>query len=136
MIALRVRCSSAAVVLPALLFVQYLRTVAHFDGLVLLSEPNALKRSLAERWGAVAIDPSAGNLAEQVKEHSFGRGAELLIEASGSGPLFRDIPGLLRKQATVLLYGHWPLGSGAERDERRAIPRADARVAKRRVRRS
>ena len=89
-----------------LLFVQYLRNVAKFDGLVLLTEPNALKRSLAERWGAVTIDPTAGNLAEHVKELSSGRGAEILIEASGNGPLFRDIPGLLRKQASVLLYGH------------------------------
>ncbi len=89
-----------------LLFLQHLRAVANFDGLVLLSEPNALRRSLAERWGAVAIDPSAGDLTEQVIERSSGRGAEFLIEASGSGALFRDIPGLIRKQATVLLYGH------------------------------
>jgi threonine dehydrogenase-like Zn-dependent dehydrogenase len=89
-----------------LLFLQHLRAVAHFDGLILLSEPNALRRSLAERWGAVAIDPWAGDLTEQVMERSSGRGAELLIEASGSGALFRDIPGLIRKQATVLLYGH------------------------------
>ncbi|MDB4891407.1 MAG: Alcohol dehydrogenase GroES domain protein [Gemmatimonadetes bacterium] len=89
-----------------LLFLQHLRAVSNFDGLVLLSEPNAVRRSLAERWGAVAIDPSAGDLTEQVMERSSGRGAELLIEASGSGALFRDIPGSIRKQATVLLYGH------------------------------
>ena len=39
-------------------------------------------------------------------DQSSGRGAEILIEASGSGALFRDIPGLIRKQASVLLYGH------------------------------
>jgi L-iditol 2-dehydrogenase len=89
-----------------LLFVQHLRAVSNFDGLILLSEPNTLKRSLAERWGAVAIDPSEGDLTEQVMELSSGRGAEILIEASGSGALFFDMPGLIRKQATVLLYGH------------------------------
>lgn len=89
-----------------LLFVQYLRSVAGFDGLLLLSEPNALKRSLAERWGAISIDPGAGDLVEQVRERTTGRGVELLIEASGSGELFCAIPGLIRKQATMLLYGH------------------------------
>lgn len=89
-----------------LLFVQFLRSVMHFDGTVLVSEPNALKRSLAERWGAETIDPGAGGFVEAVRQRTGGRGVELLIEASGSGPLFRDIPSLIRKQATVLLYGH------------------------------
>ena len=89
-----------------LLFVQYLRNVAKFDGLVLVREPNALKRSLAERWGAVTIDPSAGDLAEQVKEHSSRSWRRDSHRGVGNGPLFRDIPGLLRKQASVLLYGH------------------------------
>jgi threonine dehydrogenase-like Zn-dependent dehydrogenase len=89
-----------------LLFLQHLRAVSNFDGLILLSEPNAIKRSLAERWGAVAIDPSAGDITEQVMERTSGRGAEVLIEASGSGALFLDIPGLIRKQASVVLYGH------------------------------
>ncbi len=93
-----------------LLFLQYLRAVSNFDGLVILSEPNALKRSLAEGWGAVTVDPSAGQVTEQVMERSSGRGAEILIEASGSGALFRDIPGLIRKQASVLLYGHGHTG--------------------------
>jgi L-iditol 2-dehydrogenase len=39
---------------------------------------------------------------------------DLLIDASGSGPLFRAIPGLIRKQATILLYGHGHGGEGLE----------------------
>ena len=39
-----------------------------------------------------------------------GRRVEYLIDASGVGSLFREIPGLLRKQATVLLYGHGHAG--------------------------
>jgi L-iditol 2-dehydrogenase len=93
-----------------LLFTQYLRSVAHFDGILLLSEPNPLKRTLAERFGAVALDPSTGDLAEQVRDRTNGRGIELLIEASGVGELFTVIPGLIRKQATVLLYGHGHVG--------------------------
>ena len=93
-----------------LLFLQYLRTEGKFDGVILVSEPNALKRSLAERWDAVAVDPTAVSLVDVIREHTHGRGVELLIEASGSGALFRDIPGLIRKQATILLYGHGHTG--------------------------
>jgi threonine dehydrogenase-like Zn-dependent dehydrogenase len=92
------------------LFLQYLRSEGRFAGVVIVSEPNALKRSLAERWGAVAVDPTAVSLVDAVKELTHGRGVELLIEASGSGALFRDMPGLIRKQATVLLYGHGHTG--------------------------
>jgi L-iditol 2-dehydrogenase len=93
-----------------LLFVQFLRNVAGYDGALLLSEPNALKRALAERWGAETIDPNASDLAEQVRDRTAGRGIELLIEASGAGDVFGAIPGLVRKQATILLYGHGHAG--------------------------
>jgi L-iditol 2-dehydrogenase len=89
-----------------LLFVQYLRNVLRFDGLLLLAEPNPTKRALAERFGAETIDPSAGDLVDAVAARTKGRRAELLIEATGSGALFASIHGLIRKQATVLLYGH------------------------------
>jgi L-iditol 2-dehydrogenase len=89
-----------------LLFVQYLRTVVGFDGLLLVSEPNAMKRALAERFGAEVLDPSHGALEEEVAERTNGRRIELLIDASGAGAVFTAIPGLIRKQATVLLYGH------------------------------
>jgi threonine dehydrogenase-like Zn-dependent dehydrogenase len=89
-----------------LLFVQYLRNVLGYDGVLLLSEPNATKRALAERFGAATIDPSRVDVVEAVAEHTQGRRAELLIEATGSGALFGVIPSLVRKQATILLYGH------------------------------
>jgi L-iditol 2-dehydrogenase len=78
--------------------------------LLLVSEPNVLKRSLAERFGAETVDPLAGDIAEQVRDRTAGRSIELLIEASGVGELFRVMPGLIRKQATVLLYGHGHAG--------------------------
>jgi L-iditol 2-dehydrogenase len=89
-----------------LLFIQYLRNVLHFDGLLMLAEPNARKRALAEQFGAETIDPSAVDLVDAVAERTSGRRAELLVEATGSGALFASIHGLIRKQATVLLYGH------------------------------
>ena len=93
-----------------LLFVQYLRSVLGFDGLLLVSEPNARKRALAERFGAETIDPGAVDLVEAVHERTRGRRAELVIEATGSGQVFASIAGLVRKQGTVLLYGHGHAG--------------------------
>lgn len=93
-----------------ILFVQYLRRVVGFDGRVIVSEPSAVRRSLVEQFGAETIDPTATDLVAEVAERTSGRRAELLIEASGAGPVFAMIPGLVRKQATVLLYGHGHAG--------------------------
>ena len=89
-----------------LLFVQYLRRILGFDGRLLVVEPNAKRRALAERFGAETVDPVAGDAADVVRERTHGRGAELVIEASGSGAALAGLPRLIRKQATVLLYGH------------------------------
>jgi len=89
-----------------LLFVQYLRNVLHFDGLLLVSDPNPRKRALAERFGAEPIDPVSTDLAAVVRERTGGRRAELLIEAAGAGAVYAMIPRLVRKQATVVMYGH------------------------------
>jgi len=94
-----------------LLFTQYLRNVLKFDGRLLVSEPNERKRALAESFGAEVIDPRAIDLMEAVAERTNGRRVEYLIEASGSGNSFTQIPGLIRKQATVLLYGHGYAGT-------------------------
>lgn len=94
-----------------LLFVQYLRRVLGYDGLVFVSEPNELKRKLAKRFGAdEVLDPRSVNLGDAVHERTGGRGVEYLIEASGQGNAFASIPTLIRKQATVLLYGHGHAG--------------------------
>jgi len=95
-----------------LLFTQYLRNVLGYEGFLLVSDPNARKRQLAKQLGAdVAIDPVGADLVEVVHEHTGGKGVEYLIEASGSGEVFRDMPGLICKQATVLLYGHGHTGT-------------------------
>jgi threonine dehydrogenase-like Zn-dependent dehydrogenase len=95
-----------------LLFTQYLRNVLGYEGFLLISDPNARKRDLAKSLGAdEAIDPIGSDLVEVVHEHTGGKGVEYLIEASGSGEVFRVMPGLIRKQATVLLYGHGHSGT-------------------------
>ena len=95
-----------------LLFTQYLRNVLGYEGLLFVSDPNARKRQLAKSLGAdEAIDPIASDLVELIHEHTGGKGVEYLIEASGSGEVFRYLPGLIRKQASVLLYGHGHAGT-------------------------
>ena len=95
-----------------LLFNQYLRNVLRYEGLLFVSDPNERKRQLAKQFGAdETIDPVGGDLVELVHEHTGGKGVEYLIEASGSGEVFRSMPGLIRKQAVVLLYGHGHAGT-------------------------
>ena len=95
-----------------LLFTQYLRNVLGYEGLLFVSDPNEHKRQLARSLGAdEAIDPGHSDLVEAIHEHTGGKGVEYLIEASGSGEVFRSMPGLIRKQATVLLYGHGHSGT-------------------------
>lgn len=89
-----------------LLFTQYLRNVLGFDGILLVSEPNARKRMLAAQFGVDVIDPQATDLVEAVAEKTKGRRVEYVIEASGAGQVFTIIPSVIRKQATLMLYGH------------------------------
>jgi L-iditol 2-dehydrogenase len=93
-----------------LLFIQYLRNVAGYDGLLMISEPNTKKRQLAAALGAEAIDPATTDLVSAVTELTGGRKVDYLIEATGSGKVLSMIPQLIRKQATVLLYGHGHTG--------------------------
>ena len=94
-----------------LLFTQYLRNVLSYQGLLIVSDPNEHKRQLAKNFGANEVIDPREELVETVREYTGGKGVEYLIEASGSGKVFRSIPGLIRKQATVLLYGHGHSGT-------------------------
>ena len=94
-----------------LMFVQYLRRVLGYDGLLLVSEPDENKRKLARHFSAdQVIDPGEHDAVEAVQDYTNGRGVDYLIEASGAGEVLAFIPGLIRKQATVLLYGHGHAG--------------------------
>jgi len=94
-----------------LLFTQYLRRVLNYAGQLLVSAPTEWKRTFASRFGADdVLDANDPDLAGAVGEKTGGRGVEYLIEASGAGQAITSMPGLIRKQATVLLYGHGHAG--------------------------
>jgi threonine dehydrogenase-like Zn-dependent dehydrogenase len=90
-----------------LLFTQYLRRVLKYDGLLLVSAPSEWKRKFAKDFGAdEVLDARDPDLANLVNDKTDGRGVEYLIEASGAGAVMVSMPGLIRKQATVMIYGH------------------------------
>ena len=93
-----------------LLFVQYLRNVIGFEGRLIVSEPEPGKRALAAGFGADVIDPSGGGFVDAVLERTSSRRADWVIDASGSARILLDLPGVMRKQATVVLYGHGHAG--------------------------
>jgi threonine dehydrogenase-like Zn-dependent dehydrogenase len=89
-----------------LLFLQYLRKVLNFDGLIMISDLRARNLELARQFGGAPIDVSKQSLIEAVQEMTRGERVHYLVEATGNPVMFELMPGVLRKQATVLLYGH------------------------------
>lgn len=108
----RVRTVLIAGAGPAgLLFLQYLRQVLGVTDRIIVSEPNAHRQGLATALGAdVVIDPLRVPLAEAVLEATDGRRAELVIDAAGVAQVFVDLPGLVRKQGSILMYAHGQSG--------------------------
>jgi threonine dehydrogenase-like Zn-dependent dehydrogenase len=89
-----------------LLFIQYLRNVKNFDGLILASDVREKNLELAKQFGATPVNASRPDLVEAVNEITHGERIHYLIEACGNSSIFEVMPGILRKQSTVLLYGH------------------------------
>lgn len=109
----RVKTALIAGAGPAgLLFLQHLRHVVGFEGRIIVSEPSATRQALARHYGADAVlNPLAEDVVDATLTLTGGRRVEYLIDASGSAHVFRQMPGLIRKQATVLLYAHGQSGA-------------------------
>lgn len=72
---------------------------------VIVSEPHARRRADSLRFGAsAAIDPSAGDFAEQVKAHTNGRGADVIVVATSYVPALQDSFGALAKSGRMMVY--------------------------------
>ena len=88
-----------------LLFVQYLRNVMGFDGDLFAADFQETKLELAAQFGAMPINVQKQDLVSEIQTRTEGKKLDCVIEATGSGSVFDDMPALLRRQATVLLYG-------------------------------
>ncbi|MGH9405918.1 MAG: zinc-dependent alcohol dehydrogenase [Terriglobia bacterium] len=88
-----------------LLFLQYLRSVKRFDGLIVISDLREKNLELARRFGGTPVNAPRENVVDAVADLTSGEGVEYLIESCGNAAVFELIPALLRKQGTILLYG-------------------------------
>lgn len=89
-----------------LLFLQYLRNVKQFDGLVLVSDIREKNLELVGQLGGTPINVARQDLTEAVRELTANERIHYLIEACGNSVVFEQVPSVLRKQGTLLLYGH------------------------------
>jgi threonine dehydrogenase-like Zn-dependent dehydrogenase len=64
------------------------------------------RRTLAERWGAIAFDPLAGDLALAVREH-VPAGVDRVIELSGAYPALQQAIRLAGPGGTVVAAGFY-----------------------------
>jgi L-iditol 2-dehydrogenase len=61
---------------------------------------------MAASLGADAVlDPTGGNLVEQVMDHTGGRGATLVLECSGSNGALSTMLDVVGKQGRIVLIG-------------------------------
>ncbi|WP_210479338.1 zinc-binding alcohol dehydrogenase [Naasia sp. SYSU D00948] len=85
-------------------------------GRVLLADPLAERRALAERLGAWrAVDPTAGSVAEQVRAVTENRGADVVIEISGSYQALHEAIRTVAYSSRVVVAGFFQGGAEALR---------------------
>ncbi len=73
---------------------------------ILVSDIVERKRSVARERGAdAAVDPASVYLADAVDAHTNGRGADVVIEASGARPAIEATTAVARRGGTVVLVG-------------------------------
>ena len=91
-----------------LLFLQYLRNVKGFDGLILITDLREKNLELARQFGGTAVNVSGLDLRQFIQETVPGGRVQYLIDACGASKMLAQIPGVLAKQGTVLFYasGH------------------------------
>jgi L-iditol 2-dehydrogenase len=73
---------------------------------VMVVEPQPYRRQLAQDLGAdVVMDPTAGDVVEQVLDHTGGRGATLVLECSGSDGALAATMDVVAKEGRIVLIG-------------------------------
>ncbi len=73
---------------------------------VIVVEPQPVRGQMARDLGAdVVIDPTAGDLVEQVLDRTDSRGATLVLECSGSNAALEATIDVVAKQGRIVLIG-------------------------------
>jgi L-iditol 2-dehydrogenase len=76
---------------------------------VILSEPSAMRRGMAERFQPdVVVDPALEDAVEAVRRATDGRGADVAICANPVAATHAQAVELVRKRGTVVLFGGAP----------------------------
>lgn len=79
---------------------------------VIVSEPDASRRKVAERMGAdELVNPFDEGFADKVAAMTDGVGPDVVIEAVGSIPTYEAAVSLVRRGGRVLAYGAAPQGA-------------------------
>ena len=78
----------------------------HFDGQIFVADVNPVRLKLVAAFGGIPLQSENSELVQEVVERTHGEKIHLIVEATGAGAVFRFLPTLLRKQGTVVLYGH------------------------------
>ena len=74
---------------------------------VVIVEPQPYRRNMAADLGADhVVDPSEGDVVEQVMDHTNGRGASLVLECSGSNGALAATIDVVAKGGRVVFIGH------------------------------
>jgi L-iditol 2-dehydrogenase len=85
--------------------------------LIIVSEPNPLRRDAALKAGAdMAVDPASEDLFVRVKSATRGLGVDVAIVAIGVPSLANDALRLIRHRGRVSLFAGFPKGVQAELD--------------------
>jgi L-iditol 2-dehydrogenase len=78
-------------------------------GPIIVSEPEGLRRAVAERWGAdIVLDPGRDDVRGSVMDATDGYGADAVIVSVGIADLVPDSIQLARAQGIVNLFAGFP----------------------------
>lgn len=72
---------------------------------IIVSEPHELRRKLAKELGAIVVNPQKEDLEKIVMENSFGRGADIAIDACGYPEVIKEAMDLVRPGAKISTFG-------------------------------
>ena len=85
--------------------------------MVIASEPDEGRRAWARKLGAFAtIDPTAQDVAAQVKAVTDGTGADVAVVSAGVGPAVASALGAVRRQGAIGLFAGFPPNTTVDLD--------------------